>query len=78
MAPLRETLQSSTELRRKLFQVEFLSTLSGELLITLIYHRPLDDTWQAEAQTLAESLSCKIIGRSRKQNWFCTLIGLKR
>ena len=67
MTPLREILQGCTELRRKLFQVEFLSTLSGELLITLIYHRPLDDAWHAVAQTLAESLSCKIIGRSRKQ-----------
>lgn len=67
MTPLRERLQRSTELRRKLFQVEFLSTLSGELLITLIYHRPLDDTWRANAQALSESLSCKIIGRSRKQ-----------
>ena len=67
LAPLREALRGSTELRRKLFQVEFLSTLSGELLITLIYHRPLDDAWNANAQALAESLSCKIIGRSRKQ-----------
>ncbi len=67
LAPLREALRGSTELRRKLFQVEFLSTLSGELLITLIYHRPLDDAWHANAQALAESLSCKIIGRSRKQ-----------
>jgi len=67
MMPLREALQGSTELRRRLFQVEFLSTLSGELLITLIYHRPLDDTWRAAAQALTESLSCKIIGRSRKQ-----------
>ena len=67
MPALREALQGSTELRRKLFQVEFLSTLSGELLITLIYHRPLDDTWHAAAVELAESLSCKIIGRSRKQ-----------
>ena len=67
MPPLRAALQGSTELRRKLFQVEFLSTLSGELLITLIYHRPLDDTWHAAAESLAESLACKIIGRSRKQ-----------
>ena len=67
MPPLREALQGSTELRRKLFQVEFLSTLSGELLITLIYHRPLDDTWHAAAEVLADSLTCKIIGRSRKQ-----------
>ena len=67
MAPLREALRGSTELRRKLFQVEFLSTLNGELLITLIYHRPLDDAWQAAARPLTGSLSCKIIGRSRKQ-----------
>ena len=67
MAPLRAILQRSTELRRKLFQVEFLSTLSGELLVTLIYHRPLDESWQAQALELAEALSCKIIGRSRKQ-----------
>ena len=67
MPPLREALQGSTELRRKLFQVEFLSTLSGELLITLIYHRPLDDSWHEAAQVLADSLDCKIIGRSRKQ-----------
>ena len=67
MPPLRQALESSTELRRKLFQVEFLSTLSGELLITLIYHRPLNDTWHAAAETLAELLACKIIGRSRKQ-----------
>ena len=38
MTPLREILQGCNDLRRKLFQVEFLSTLSGELLITLIYH----------------------------------------
>ena len=67
MAPLREALKGSAELRRKLFQVEFLSTLNGELLITLIYHRPLDDAWHAAAHALTGWLSCKIIGRSRKQ-----------
>ena len=67
MAPLREALRGSTELRRKLFQVGFLSTLNGSLLITLIYHRPLDDAWHAAARALTGSLSCKIIGRSRKQ-----------
>ena len=41
MPKLKVLLTESAELRRKLFQVEFLSTLSGELLVTLIYHRPL-------------------------------------
>ena len=67
MAPLIERLRVTPELRNKLFQIEFLSTLSGELLITLIYHRPLEPTWEALATQLAESLNCKIIGRSRKQ-----------
>ena len=67
MAPLIERLRVTPELRNKLFQIEFLSTLSGELLITLIYHRRLEPTWEALATQLAESLNCKIIGRSRKQ-----------
>jgi tRNA (uracil-5-)-methyltransferase len=67
MAPLLTILKGSTALRRKLFQVEFLSTLSGELLITLIYHRPIEDEWLQLASLIAEEFSCKIIGRSRKQ-----------
>jgi len=67
MEPLRLWLKDTPALRRKLFQVEFLSTLSGELLITLVYHRPLDEAWVAEAEGLAAQLNCKVIGRSRKQ-----------
>jgi len=67
MEPLRERLEDNKILRRKLFQAEFLSTLSGDLLITLIYHRPLDDAWQKEATVLAEEMGISIIGRSRKQ-----------
>jgi len=67
MAPLRKGLKEAPTLRKKLFQVEFLSTLSGELLITLVYHRPLDTTWAVEAEALAKHIDCKIIGRSRKQ-----------
>ena len=47
--------------------MEFLSTLSGELLITLIYHRPLDEDWVVEAGALEAQLDARIIGRSRKQ-----------
>lgn len=49
----------------KLFQVEFLSTLSGDALITLCYHRPIDDAWQAAAEQLAAELGVSIVGRSR-------------
>ena len=67
LAPLRSDLQQNTELRRKLFQVEFLSTQSGEVLVTLIYHRPLDHVWEAEARALADRLHISLIGRSRGQ-----------
>lgn len=60
-------LIDSDLLKRKLFQVEFLSTLSGELLITLIYHKPLDDEWIEAARPLQIALGAAVIGRSRKQ-----------
>ncbi len=63
LAQLRET----PDLRLKLFQVEFLSTLSGETLVTLVYHRKLDEGWEAQARTLATQLDINIVGRSRKQ-----------
>lgn len=67
MPQLLALLKHNSALRRKLFQVEFLSTLSDDTLITLIYHRKLDEDWQSEAETLARQLSVQIIGRSRKQ-----------
>ncbi len=67
MPRLRAGLMASEALKRKLFQVDFLATLSGELMISLIYHRPLDDAWQAAAATLAADLGVQLIGRSRKQ-----------
>jgi tRNA (uracil-5-)-methyltransferase len=67
MSQLRELLLPDPVLRRKLFQVEFLSTLSGELLITLVYHRALEADWETAARALESALNAGIIGRSRKQ-----------
>jgi len=67
MPRLMAVLKITPELRRKLFQVEFLSTLADDTLITLIYHRKLDEVWQAQAALLAQQLNVQIIGRSRKQ-----------
>ena len=33
----------SRVLSQRLFTAEFLTTLSGEVLVTLIYHRPVDE-----------------------------------
>lgn len=67
MPRLRERLINTETLRKKLFQVEFLSTLEGDTVITLIYHRPLDKTWEEAARSLSDTLGVSIIGRSRKQ-----------
>ena len=67
MQSLLAEIHTSELLRRRLFQVEFLTTLSGDALITLIYHKKLEDDWEAEARALQERLGFPIIGRSRKQ-----------
>lgn len=67
MPRLRALVDGNPELKRKLFQAEFLATLKGELLISLIYHRPLDGAWETEARALGEALGARIIGRSRGQ-----------
>ncbi len=71
MPQLIESIKQNDQLRRKLFQVDFLSTLSGEVLVSLLYHRQLDDTWTSEARSLKQTLNNKgfklnIIGRARK------------
>lgn len=63
---LREINASST-IRNRLFQIEFLTTLTNEALVTFIYHKKLDEEWIDAAKKLEALLQCKIIGRSRKQ-----------
>jgi tRNA (uracil-5-)-methyltransferase len=58
---------SKTVLKRRLFAVEFLATTTDECLITMLYHRKLDDEWSSEAKLIQSELNCKIMGRSRKQ-----------
>ncbi|WP_043316087.1 tRNA (uridine(54)-C5)-methyltransferase TrmA [Microbulbifer sp. HZ11] len=67
MPPLLDAINGSEILRKRLFCTEFLTTLSGDALITLIYHKPLGEEWEAEARTLQERLGVPILGRSRKQ-----------
>ncbi|WP_210395017.1 tRNA (uridine(54)-C5)-methyltransferase TrmA [Motiliproteus sediminis] len=66
MFPLLDAIRADELLRRRLFQIDFLSTTTGELLVTLIYHRPLDAAWEQAARDLQRSLGLEIIGRSRK------------
>jgi len=67
MPELLHELNNIPLLKRRLFQAEFLTTLSGDALITLIYHRQLDDEWKELALALQTKLGVSIIGRARKQ-----------
>lgn len=66
MFKLLDEMRDNEMLRRRLFQIDFLCTLNGELLVTLLYHRPIDEEWAEEAKKLKEKFNIQIIGRSRK------------
>ena len=64
MAPLLKALEAEAILRERIFAVEFLAS-SEALLVTLIYHKPLDETWQNAAKILEQQFNIAVIGRSR-------------
>lgn len=71
MTALLDNIRNHELLRRKLFQVDFLTTLSGEAVISMLYHKPLTEEWQQACAELKQTMSsiCPInfIGRARKQ-----------
>ena len=71
MDAIIQRLKPNPILRDKLFQIDYLSTLSGEAIVSLLYHKQLEDEWQQHAEVLQEQLrksfNVSIIGRARKQ-----------
>lgn len=71
MQPLLNALKQRPLLRNRLYQIDYLSSLSGELLVSLIYKKPIPSEWQAEAELLKTELghiqAFDLIGRARKQ-----------
>jgi len=65
MPRLKAAWQASEALSNRLFQVEFLTTLAGDAMVTMCYHRPLDEAWEVAARQLAEDLGVSLIGRSK-------------
>jgi len=51
----------------KLFGADFLSSSNAEIVVSLLYHRKLDEAWQEVATKISKQLGIYIIGRSRKQ-----------
>jgi tRNA (uracil-5-)-methyltransferase len=66
MPKIMAAINDSSILSHRLFTVEYLSTLAGDVLVTFIYHRQLDDEWTEMARKLKEELGIHIIGRARK------------
>ena len=67
MPELLKLLMEDLILSYKLFAVEFLGSTTNDMLVTLIYHKKLDDEWNLLAKQIEEKLNIKILGRSRKQ-----------
>ena len=66
MWPLIESIKELA-MDFKLFGLDFLSSSEGEIAISMLYHRKLDEAWQEQANALAAKHNIKVIGRSRKQ-----------
>ncbi len=63
MPKLLSHIQSNQILKEKLFTIEFLN--GRDILVTLIYHKKIDEEWQKEAKKLEEKFNIFVIGRSR-------------
>ncbi|NRH23116.1 tRNA (uridine(54)-C5)-methyltransferase TrmA [Pantoea stewartii] len=71
MPKMMAAIRDNRILRHKLFQLDYLSTLSNQIVISLLYHRKLDEEWQQAATTLrdqlrAEGVDVQLIGRATK------------
>ena len=67
MPALLEEIKANEVLRKKLFQVNFLTTVKGDALVSMLYHRRLTEEWEEAANAARARLDVSIIGRSRKQ-----------
>lgn len=54
-------------LNHKLYAINILGSNLKETILTLIYHKKLDSSWEIEAKNLAQKLQISIIGRSKNQ-----------
>ena len=69
MAALLDGVMANAEvLRDGLFEVKLHTTLAGEALVTLAYHRALGDAWRVAAEALRVQLGVVgLVGRSKGQ-----------
>ena len=71
MPKLMDALRDNRALRFKLFQIDYLSTMSNQIVVSMLYHRALTDEWQQAAVALRDELRAQgfdlhLIGRATK------------
>ena len=66
ISQLKVKLLDSEELKEKLFQIEIQVSRSGEGVVSLIYHKPLNTNWIKKAKKLSFEIGASIVRRSRK------------
>ena len=67
MPKLLNDISSNETMSFKIYAIEFLGSTLKDMLVTIIYHRKLDETWNEKAKELENKYNIKIMGRSRKQ-----------
>ncbi|MDH2997684.1 tRNA (uridine(54)-C5)-methyltransferase TrmA [Pasteurellaceae bacterium LFhippo2] len=72
MTVILAEIKGNDLLTKKLFQIDYLSTLSGQIAVSMLYHKKLTDEWVEQAKLLKQRLTgygfdVQLIGRATKQ-----------
>ncbi len=71
MPAMLDGVRDIPALRHKLFQIDYLTTMSNQAVVSMLYHRKLGEEWQLHAEALRDNLraqgfSVHLIGRATK------------
>ncbi len=71
MPAMLDGVRDVPALRYKLFQIDYLTTMSNQAVVSMLYHRKLSEEWQQHAEALRDKLRAQgfnvhLIGRATK------------
>ncbi|WP_310607122.1 tRNA (uridine(54)-C5)-methyltransferase TrmA [Buttiauxella brennerae] len=71
MPAMLDGVRDIPALRHKLFQIDYLTTMSNQAIVSMLYHRKLGEEWQQHAEALRDNLRAQgfnvhLIGRATK------------
>jgi tRNA (uracil-5-)-methyltransferase len=71
MPAMLDGVRDIPALRHKLFQIDYLTTMSNQAVVSMLYHRKLGEEWQQHAEALRDNLRAQgfnvhLIGRATK------------